>query len=405
MTCSMYLKRLERLIGALLLSVSLSGTATAAETEVTPSVELRQEYTDNLFYSPTGQVDTFITRVTPGIKVAAKTELLSGSLGAKISALHYSADSAMDDVEQVYEGNGAFRLSPRLKFSGSAVYRQESWPDRDIEISGQPLNATSRHQNYGAGTEYQISELTVGSLGYGYEDITYSNRDDFSDVTTHNASAGLEHDAGRLLPLLKLRGAAHYSRNDYETALIENYELTIGASRKIHELWSLSADGGGRYTKSGFQVLTLDPLAGIAVRHDASDSGGWVLNTSLDYGGEMLRGSLAYSHDVNNSSGRFGTAVERDAVTLSLNRRLNYELFAVLGGGYFHSAADRNQFGSQKIDETSWRGSFSMRYEFNRNVAVNFGYDYFCLDNSSTGSTASRNKVFFQLTARTTLFE
>ena len=214
----------------------------------------------------------------------------------------------------------------------------------------------------------------------------------------------MEHDASRLLPLLKLRSTASYSKNNYETAQVENYELTVGASRQLHEIWSLSADAGGRYTRSGFQVATFDLFTGFGTRHEQNDSKGWVLKTSLDYKGEMLQGSLAYSRDVSTSSGQFGSAVERDAVNLSLNRRLSYEFSALFGAGYYRSMAGKNQFGSQEIDESSWRGSFGLRYEFNRNVAADLGYDYYHGENTA-GSMVNRNKVFFQLTAQTTLFE
>ena len=404
MTCSLC-PRFGLWTGALLLSLSLVVRAMAAESGVFPSVELRQEYTDNLFYSSSGPLETFFTRVSPGIKAIVKTELLSGSLAARLGVLHYSANSNMDEVEQFYEGDGTCRLTPQLKFSGSAAYRKESSPDRNIESSGQALNTTSRRQNYGAGSEYQLSALTVGSLGYGYEQIVNSNHTNYSDVTTHNVSAGLEHDAGRLLPLLRLRTSARYSRNDYDTTQIESYELTAGGSRQLHELWSISADAGGRYTRSGFQSQTLDPLGEIGTRHDTNDTAGWVLKTSLDYLGETLKGKLAYSRDLSNPSGLFGTAVEQDIVTISLRKRLSYELFALLGGGYYHSMSDMNQFGSQKIDETSLRGSFSLRYEFNHTIAAELGYDYFHVKDTDPGSTASRNKVFFQLTAQTGIFE
>jgi len=381
----------------LLLLVLSSGSASAAQTEVIPALELRQEYTDNFFYSPKGKIDTFITRVTPWIRGAASNERLSGALAAKLSLLHYSADSIKDDLEQVYEGNGAFRLTPRLNFSGSAGYRREASPDREIEVSGQALNVTSRHQNYGAGAQYQISELTLGSLRYGNEQIGYSDHRRYSDVATHNASAAVSHDADRWLPLLKLRGAASYSRSDYITTQteVENYQLTVGASRRLHELWSVSADAGGRYTRSGFQ----------GARQEVSHGNGLVLKASLVYGGELLKGSLAYSRDLNTGSGQFGSAVERDAVNLSLNRRLSYELFAVLGAGYYLSRADRNQFGSQPVDDTSWRGSLSLRYLFNRNFTADAGYDYFRLNSAGPGNTAYRNKVFIQMTAQTSFFE
>jgi len=406
-TCSLCLRDPAPWIGALLLLVWWSGHSLAAETAVTPTLELRQEYTDNFFYRPAGRIGTIVTRVSPWIKAAAKTELLSVSLAARHSLLRYSNPGIKDDQEQVYEGTGSYRLTPRLKFSGSAAYRREAWPDREIELSGQALNLTSRRQNYGAGAQYQISELTLGTLGYGNEQTSYSDNSRSSDLATHNVSAAFQHDADRWLSLLKLRGAASFSRSDYTTTQteIENYQLTLGASWRLHELWSVSADAGGRYTRSGFLAAPLAPPPGLAARREVSDSKGVVFKTSLDYGGEWLTGSLAYSRDLNTSSGQFGTAVERDALTFSLNRRLAYELFAVAGGGYYRSKADSNQFGSQPVDETSWRGSLSLRYQLSPDWAADLGYDHFRRSTDSPGSSAYRNKVFFQVTGQTSFFE
>ena len=389
----------------LFLPLMLTRPVTAAETEVIPSVELRQEYTDNLFLSATQPVSTFITRVSPGVKATARSERMSGSLAAKLSGFHYSENHSRDSLDQSCEGTGGVQATPQFKLSGSAAYRKESSPEQNLETSGQVVNATSWHQIYGSGAEYRIGELTVGSLSYGYDQTDYGKQIEYSNVTSHNASIGLSHDADRLLPLLKLRSSARYSRSDYKTSQVENYELIIGASRQLHELWSFSADAGTRYTRSDFQTQTFDSGTGFGVRQDQNDSIGWVLATSLDYRGEKLQGSLNFNRDLSTSSGSFGSAVESDVVIFSLRRQLSYELFAVLGGGYYRSFANSNQFGSQKVDDTSWRGTFSLRYEFNRKVSADVGYDYYHLESAASNSYTNRNKVFLQLTAQTTLFE
>ena len=389
----------------LLLSLLPTGPAAAAGTEVIPSLELRQEYTDNLLFSAAKPLGSFITRVTPAVTATGRSEILSGSLAAKLTGLHYSDNGKRDNLEQFYDAAAGGLLTPLLKLSGSATYRKESSPEREIETSGQALNVTSRRQLYGGSAEYRISELTAGSLGCGYDQVTYGTQIGYSNVTSYNATAGLTHDAERLLPLLKLRSSVRYSRSNYDTAQIDNYALIIGASRQLHELWSFSADGGARYTRSGFQVLTFDPATGFGVGHDQNDSIGWVLASSLDYQGEKFQGSLSYNRDLSTASGSFRSAVESDVVNFSLRRRLSYELSAALGGGYYRSIADNNQFGSQKVDDTSWRGSFSLRYTFNRKLSADVGYDWYHLDSKASGSATSRNKVFFQVTAQTTLFE
>lgn len=392
-------------IGTALLLVGLAAGAQAAETELLPSAALRQEYTDNLFYSATAPRETFITHVTPGFRATVRSERFDSSLSARLNFLHYSVDSHLDNVEQFYEGNGAYRLTPRLSLSASGGYRRESWPDREIESSGLAQNLSSKHYLSGAGAEYVLAEGTLASLSYGYDQVDYDNPTRASNVATHTVSAGVEHDAGRLLPLLKLRSGVRYSRSDYDTARVENYVATLGGSWKLHELWALSADAGGRYTSSRFQVLTFDPLAGFGLGQETSATTGWVANSSLDYQGETCSGSLAYSRDVSSTTGRQGTSIERNALLFSLRRKLTYELSAATGGGYYRNSAGRNQFGSGEINETSWRGYASLRYEYSRDVTAELGYDFTRLENNVSGSTADRNKLFLQVTFQTRLFE
>jgi len=373
----------------------------AAETVVTPSIEVRQEYTDNLFYTPTGSTATFITRVSPGIKASAGSEAASGSLMARLSGLHYSADSSMDAIDQKYEGTTAYRFDQRLSLSVSAAYRLESEPGREIETNGLPQSSSSRHTSCGVGVTHLYSELATGTMDYGYDQVSYSgNTTGSSSVATHRINLGVEQDADQLLPLLKIHGGVRYYRSDYDAAQIDNFEMVIGAARQLHERWKVSAEGGGSYTRSAFQIGT-----GAAAAHEQNDSASWLLKAGVAYTDEALRGTLAFNRSVSSTSGNFGSAVEQDALTLSLHRQYSYELSAGISAGFYRSTASKNQFGGQAVDENSWRASLSMRYEFNRFVSADAGYDFFVQERSSAGGTAFTNKIFVQLTAKTNFFE
>ncbi|WP_129127862.1 porin family protein [Geomonas oryzae] len=383
----------------MLLPLAHPAAAPAAQTALTPSLSVMQEYTDNLFTSSSHRFQTFISHARPGIRVTGRNELLSGSLAARLDALHYSRDSQMDKVDQIYEGNGTWRLTPLLALAADASYRRESWPDREIESSGQPLSSASRRHNYGARAERRVGELTSVLLDYRYERIDYARDDALSDVTVQSLGAALGYDAQRLLSLLKLRCALRFSRSEYTASLTENYELSVGGSMQLNELWSFSVDTGGRYTKTELQGASL-PTYSMA-HHGA----GWTFRGALDYTGEKFNGSLAYARELSNASGSYGTSVERNIVTLNLRQRISYQLFALAGAGYYRSKADAVSALLGNADESSVRGSLSLRYEFNRSFTADLGYECFLLDNESPAGTAFRNKLFVQLTARTDLFE
>lgn len=388
-----------RSVCALLLPLAYAAAVPAAQTALTPSLSVMQEYTDNLFTSSSHRVNTFITHARPAIRVTGRNELLSGSLAARLDAMHYSRDSQMDKVDQIYEGNGTWRLTPLLALAADASYRRESWPDREIESSGQPLTSASQRHNYGARAEYRVGELTAVILDYRYERIDYTRDDALSDVTAHSLGAALGYDAQRLLSRLKLRSALRFSRSEYTASLTENYELSVGGSMQLNELWSLSVDTGGRYTRTELQAASLPTYS---MTHNGA---GWTFRGAIDYAGEKFNGSLAYARELSNASGSYGTSVERNIVTLNMRQRISYQLFALAGAGYYRSNADSVSSLLVNADETGVRGSLSLRYEFNRSVAADLGYECFRLDNDSPDGTAFRNKLFVQLTARTDLFE
>ncbi|HTR44742.1 MAG TPA: hypothetical protein VMH06_03450, partial [Thermodesulfovibrionales bacterium] len=233
-----------------------------------------------------------------------------------------------------------------------------------------------------------------------------------SDNTSHDLNAGIEYDLGEYVPAMKGRaniGYGHYSFTDSRTQKITG---TVGLSRKIDEVWSVSVDGGvirARSTVSVSQpvpiVVGQEIVGYYLVPGQESNAGwGWVGKASLDYSGESMNGSLGYTRDLRPASGYNGAA-ESNALTLSAQYRLTYELSVLLTSGYYTLKSDPSQFSSQIINQKTFIVSPAVRYEFSRDVALESSYEYIKIDYPASNTSASRQVIAVRLSVQHPFFE
>lgn len=82
--------------------------AGAAQAEITPSVTVKQKYTDNVYKQPKKEKHTWITEVKPGIVANAKQGGNEYELGANTEGGYYTVDSKNDYVD--WSGYGKANL-------------------------------------------------------------------------------------------------------------------------------------------------------------------------------------------------------------------------------------------------------------------------------------------------------
>ena len=144
---------------------SMSG---ADEFKLIPSIAVREEYNDNIFYSYHDEVDDWITTVSPGLELIERTEQLDLNLSATVSPIFYADHSDWDDVDQNYGATGAYKITPLLGVNANALYDVSNRPDRDIETTGMVESVDERkRQDYGFGVDYQLTEIAAVALSFG----------------------------------------------------------------------------------------------------------------------------------------------------------------------------------------------------------------------------------------------
>ncbi|MGB5896241.1 MAG: hypothetical protein WBG58_18850, partial [Ignavibacteriaceae bacterium] len=128
MTC---LKKVSLAILLLSLTVFCANEIMADEFKLIPSIAVRGEYNDNIFYTVDDTEDDFITTVSAGLELIERTERLDLDLSALLSPFYYADYSILDDVDQNYMGKVSYKINPSFGVNADALYNVSNRRDRD----------------------------------------------------------------------------------------------------------------------------------------------------------------------------------------------------------------------------------------------------------------------------------
>jgi hypothetical protein len=380
-----------------------AGAAMADEFKLTPSIAVRQEYNDNIFFDTSREKDSFVTRVVPGLELIERTERLDLRLAGAVTPYYYWDESDLNSVDQEYSGRAVYALTSRLKAGAEAAVRVDHQPDRDIRTTGFAYTDNRRiQQRYGGNLGYQFTELTSADVSYRYGREDWRNAEDegLEDYDSHAVTLGLSRDLGAAKGItvgLVNAGYAHYA---YDTSKTDYWFGTVGVKHRLTEVFSVMADGGARYSRSEFDVqrLAIVPPGFLTIVTEEENGSGWggIGHAGLEYAGERTRASIDASHDVAPLSGSSGV-VQRSALTFSGGHLLTEKLRLGLFTGGFLNRSDENEFSNQKIDEAAFTVNPSLRWEIYRDVTLEAGYIFTYVDNREDDTAASQNLAYFQI--------
>jgi hypothetical protein len=360
----------------------------ADEIKLTPGLALKEELNDNIFLATSSRRTDFILTTTPSLELSSAAERHSASLSGGINWLQYARNSGLDSVDYYVQSGFMYQFVPRLSMSVGGSYIRDSRPDR-TDQSGLTLKSGSDRQNYQISGNYAVSEKSTSTVSYAFSQESFDSTGSLT-TTVHSATFGQDYDLDRYLRQAKLVGNLGYTRNLTDVSLVDNYTVSMGLTKKMHELWYLSLNAGARFTHSEFDTGKL------TVRDDDQ---GWVGNMAVNYSGEKTNASLSFNHDVTAAAGRSGTT-ERTGVSGNLNRRYTREMSGFFGLGYSWNRSNQNQFSAQSIEEKNLTINGGVRYDFSEYVSLEGNYRYNMIYYNQLSSQASQNVFMLRLTLR-----
>lgn len=367
------------------IAASLVTLAQAGEgLTIVPAVSVKEEYNDNIHFGKQKK-GSFITAVSPKVSLLQRSERLSVDIAAILDVLYYSSATDLNTTDQNYWGTASYQFSPRFKAAASAGYMRDSPTDRILEASGLVIRTPREQQDYSVVGKYLFDEKLGGSLTYAYQQINY-NTSLLTDIYAHFFNLGLEYDLDRMLPYTKVRGEAGYNHADYSTpavevAKVDTFSLSLGASRLIHELWTVSADVGTKISEFTF----------YSPKRSTDQRVGWTARSAVEYRDDKTSGNLSFYHNLQSLTG-YAVPTEQTSVTAQVNRRFTYELTGMMYAGYFLSSSENNNKIRQTTDQRTYLVSPGVSYDFTRNLKLNFAYEYAYLDDRRNNERADRNR-------------
>ena len=224
----------------------------ADELKLTPGLALKEEFNDNIFLGTGNRQTDFVTTLTPSLDISSATERRNVTLSTGINWLNYSRNAGLDSVDYYAQGGFNYQFVPRLSLSAGAGYVRDSRPDRTGQ-NGLTLTSGSDRQNYQLSGNFAVSEKSTSTISYVFSREDFDNSESVA-TTVHSVNVGQDYKLDRYLEQAKLVGNFGCSRNLTDISLVDNYTVTVGLSKKIHELWNVSLNAGGRYTHSEFDV-------------------------------------------------------------------------------------------------------------------------------------------------------
>jgi hypothetical protein len=379
---------------------------------IRPSLAVRGEYNDNIFFTSEDEVDDYILTIRPGIEITERTERLDAKLSGYVAPFFYEDNSDLDEVDQDYRGRIGYQLTPRFSARADAYFIVDNRPDRDLLTTGlvQSIDQRERY-HFGAGANYQLSEKAVVDLSYDWnwddwdEDVL-----DQEDLTANVVNLRYLHNLSGLLEASTGRLNFGYANYDYDTSETDSFFGGAGLEHMFSEIFALEVDLGVRYVDSEFDVVKQEPIVpGLPFFRTVTDqetNSGWgaVGQAIIEYRGEKTRSNFLISRDLAATSGRRGPTDQFRAVFSIYHRPLE-KMRLGLTTGYYRNKADEGDFSSQEIDEDTYRIRPSIRWEFYDNFTMEGAYTYTYLDNKVADRTTSQNRIILQVAYGLPLFD
>lgn len=379
---------------AVLIGLVSAGNARAGGFDIIPSIAVKEEYNDNIFVTQSGEIDDYITTLSPGIKLEQRTARLNLSLSGRLDGLIYMDNNDLNHIDQDYSGRVQYQLTPRMGSGFEAGYLLDSRPDRDIESTGLVLGTDIRHRlRFRVFGDYLLTEKTAATISYTYNKEGFDEAP-LNDFFSHTADIGFTHNLETLWKSTLGRMNFGYTIVDYTRSKVDNYSATLGIERRLSEFYRFIFDIGPRFTRTEFDIPWVAPNEVWGVRGQIS----------LTYSGEYTNIRLNLSHDVQPASGQTGSTL-RTGLSTNIGRRFSDKFRGDLSASYFLNKTEQQGFAFSNIEENSFSIRPRLRYEFTRDMALEAYYAYTIIDDQVNDTERVQNIIYLRFTLRYPLLE
>ena len=357
----------------------------SAETKLLTSVDLRQEYNDNITYRRSDKIDDFISIVSPSLKLSYITEIFNLSALADWRGSLYWDNSDLNRVNQRYGLDGTYRLTERWSFTARGRYTKDSVQDSQLDETGSVrLGLSDRERlNAGAGLDYNLSERSTIGSDYNFQKTTYERRGDV-DTDLHSIrfyyKRRLQNEKDIITIFPRFRWG---DTDDYDAY---SSSLNFRWFHPFSETLDTSITVGVRHTRVDYDN-----------ERDDTDNWGGLADMWLRKKGELTNGRLGFRNDLRTRTN--GDIINVSRLYTDFDHRLSRRFGIGLEGSVYYSQLIED---SPEDDDDRWyyvvSPSAFYRLTEDHILRLRYSYNYEKSLDRDNNDTRERHRVWLQLT-------
>lgn len=361
---------------------------------LTPSLTVRGEYNDNIIMSVRNPQNDYITLISPSIEHDYKTERFNSSAKLGVTRWLYASETDLNTLDQKYNLNASYQVSPRLTFNASGSYLRDTTLEEELIETGYVAIRTGRKLATGSsGLSFQLAERTTLDANYSNTHAWYKSRY-YPDTTMHRGLMNINHQFKNLRTSGLLQAA--YTHYGYQTADTDNWQFLVGLRHLFSETFDITALAGMHYTQSQYRYSGYEwrfeppyvSLVEIETKEKESHVG-WVANIEFNKRFERSNVKLGFTRDVINAA--YGDTVESTRISCSLSHYLSERLQGILSGENYRIRSQMEERAG--IDWDTYSISTALRYELTEHLSSELRYQYISSKYQAADISVDRNMI------------
>ncbi|MCX7857684.1 MAG: outer membrane beta-barrel protein [Deltaproteobacteria bacterium] len=361
----------------------------SAELKIVPSISVREQYNDNVYFTERKKKDDYITILSPQLGISSRTEKSFFDATGTLEWRDYGKIDELDFLTQRYIIGGKYLFDPEVGISGSLGMMKDYSPDRDVTETGLITRAIKRSRYTGSfGIQKTFGEKTKSEVSIDYERVEYQHDPEYVDTNSYGASINLVQ-----IVTPRTSGRLSFGYSFYEQRRVENdyYYGMLGFGYSLEERWNLYVDGGLSYLRTDLEITPF-------VKKTEKGTG-WVGRSVLSYKGEKETVDFTFYRRISPATGIYGVS-ERNFFSVTLSYRFTYELSSSLEVSYITNRAKKGKYALSELDERTFLFTPRIRYNLSPNMFLEASYSFNRLRDRYAHSTAKRNLFMINFTIK-----
>jgi hypothetical protein len=372
-----------------------SNLAVAADWSLVPAITQRSEFNSNINYDFSRPVSDYIFTLRPAVDFNYTTEIsqLQGHLG--LNGQHFITQSQIDHIDQNYQINGRYRVTPRINLSLNTSYIVDTTLREELLTSGLVMSRTPRQSFMAApALTYNITERLSGAVNYNFNRVLYQDPH-YTDYTNHQAALNftylLKNERTSLINNNIVRETLYAGGNTFRSV-----GIYLGGIQKLSERWDASLMSGVNISFFSFNTQVLDfnqapYFIRVETKRIESSNVTPYVNVSTNYRWTNLTLGVGFSHD--QSASAYGAIYEFNRLYFSCAYNYSERLSGSLKGDFSLS----NLSGQSGSSEYNYYDiSPQLTYRITERLSVSSGYRFAGRKDITGDRTAHDHMVWLQ---------